>query len=119
MGNLPGPETEPVSPAVAGGLFAAVPPGEPHNAVLPPADLGSRVNPRPQVCCRREIEGNVCIIRNGDPRALNLLREYSFFFFFLQFREKVWADPIPVEARGVKGKEASGTKFSPKLVETK
>ncbi|MXQ84087.1 hypothetical protein E5288_WYG012092 [Bos mutus] len=31
--------------------------------------------------------------------------------------EIVWAKPIPIEAKGVKGKEASGTKFSPKLVE--
>ena len=107
-----------MSPVLAGGLLSTVPPGKSHNAVLTPADLGSRVNPIPQVWCRRKIQGNVCVMRNEEEqRALNLLREYSIFF--LQFREKVWADPIPVEARGVKGKEASGTKFSPKLVEIK
>ena len=108
-----------MSPVLAGGLLSTVPPGKSHNAVLTPADLGSRVNPIPQVWCRRKIQGNVCVMRNEEEqRALNLLREYSIFFFTIQ-GEIVWAEPIPIEARGVKGKEASGTKFSPKLVEIK
>ena len=44
----------------------------------------------------------------------------AFFFFFFTIQEEIfWAEPIPVEARRVKGKEASGTKFSPKLMEIK
>ena len=111
-----------MSPVLAGGLLSTVPPGKSHNAVLTPADLGSRVNTIPQVWCRRKIQGNVCVMRNGEEqRALNLLREYSiFFFFFFTIQEEIfWAEPIPVEARRLKGKEASGTKFSPKLVEIK
>ena len=46
-------------------------------------------------------------MRNEEQRALKLLREYSIFFFTIQ-GEIVWAEPIPVEARGVKGKKLLG-----------
>ena len=51
-------------------------------------------------------------------RGPSICSENIAFFFTIQ-GEIVWAEPIPIEARGVKGKEASGTKFSPKLVEIK
>lgn len=54
--------------------------------------------------------------KNREPSICS--ENIAFFFFTIQ-GEIVWAEPIPVEARGVKGKEASGTKFSPVLVEIK
>ena len=56
--------------------------------------------------------------KNRGPSICSENIAFFFFFFTIQ-GEIVWAKPIPIEARGVKGKEASGTKFSPKLVEIK
>ena len=75
----------------------------------PRAGRGARVSRMPQVCCRRKIPGSVYIMRNEEEqRAPKLLREYGIFFFFTIQGEIVWAEPIPVEARGVKGKKLLG-----------
>ena len=105
-----------MSPALAGGLLSTSTTREAPKCRLAPSRSGVSCEPHTAGQVQEKIPGSVYVMRNEEGQgALKLLRGYSTFFFTVQ-GEIVWAEPIPVEARGVKGKEASGTKFSPVLM---